>query len=90
MPRIILIYTQSSETEEEKPKGQLLYRFTHPPVTRGPIFQRENAILNIHEKLKNGTKQKFSSLSRAWETIGMAVTSWNFFVAHATLRWLNF
>lgn len=74
MPRIILIYTQSSETEEEKPKGQLLYRFAHPPVTR-PIFQRENAILNIHEAEEWNKSLVFS---KAWETIGMAVTSWNF------------
>lgn len=56
MPRIILVYTQSSETEKEKQKAQLLYRFAHPPVTQGPISQRENAILKIHERLKNGTK----------------------------------
>ena len=90
MPRIIFVYTQSSETEKEKQKAQLLYRFAHPPVTRGPISQRENAILKIHERLKNGTKRKLSILSKAWETIGMVMTSWNFFVAHATLPWLYF
>lgn len=70
MPRIILIYTQSSETEERETKRTAPIQVAHPPVTQGPIFQ-ENAILNIHKKLKNGTKQKFSILSKAWETIGI-------------------
>lgn len=62
MPRIILTYTKSSETEKEKQKAQLLYRFVHPPLTWGPISQRENlsATLKIHEKLKNGTEESIN------------------------------
>lgn len=39
MPRIILIYTKSSETEKEKRKAQFLYMFLKSPETQGPALK---------------------------------------------------